>query len=227
MVGTFVTITGTLFGATQGTSTVAINALSATVVSWSNTSIVAVVPAGALSGPFSVTASGQVATSPLFTVTSLPTDWTDTDVGTVSQAGSATYSSGIFTVTGSGAGFGGSADAMNFVYQTLVGNGSIVARVTSQQGGESGVMIRETLNPSAADAFVTYSNSAVLQYRSTTGASANFQYISLVPLSPYWLQLVRAGTTFTGSISSDGVNWTPIASTTITMAQTVYIGLGL
>ena len=233
MVGTFVTITGTLFGATQGASTIALNAISAAVVSWSNTSIVAVVPAGASSGPFSVTVNGQVAVSPSFTVTSLPTGWTDTDVGNVGQAGSATYSSGsgTFTVAGAGEGMiGGSADAMNFVYQTLAGDGSIVARVTNMQGGETGVMIRETLNPSATDAFACFSSGygAFLEYRPTTGASGQSQITDYGTPFPYWVQLVRAGTTFTAFTSPDGVNWTQLgASATITMAQTVYIGLGV
>ncbi len=233
MVGTFVTITGTLFGAVQGASTVALNTISAAVVSWSNTSIVAVVPAGASSGPFSVTVNGQVAVSPSFTVTSLPTGWTDTDVGNVGHAGSATYSSGsgTFTVAGAGEGMiGGSADAMNFVYQTLAGDGSIVARVTSMQGGETGVMIRETLNPSATDAFACFSSGygAFLEYRPTTGASGQSQINDWGTPFPYWMQLVRAGTTFTAFTSPDGVNWTQLgASATITMAQTVYIGLGV
>ena len=43
-VGTSVTITGTNFGATQGTSTVTFNGTAATPTSWSATSIVVPVP---------------------------------------------------------------------------------------------------------------------------------------------------------------------------------------
>src|SRR5207247_5013055 len=46
-VGTPVTIAGTNFGATQGTSTVTFNGTLATPTSWSGTSIVAPVPSGA------------------------------------------------------------------------------------------------------------------------------------------------------------------------------------
>jgi RHS repeat-associated protein len=244
MVGTFVTITGTLFGATQGTSTIALNTTSAAVASWSNTSIVAVVPPGALSGPFSVTVNGQVATGPSFTVTSLPSGWANSDVGTVSQAGSATYSGGTFTVTGSGEGIGdaevgGTADGLQFVYQTLVGDGSIIARLTSMQntpgtGSEAGVMIRETLNAGAADASVFYSGGSgyvSLQDRPTTGAAVNQvqgPYLPYTAAFPEWVELVRAGNTFTGYASPDGVNWTQIgASVTVPMAQTVYIGMAV
>lgn len=56
--GVPVTLTGTGFGATQGTSTVTFNGLAATVSSWSNTSIAATVPAGATSGNVVVTTPG-------------------------------------------------------------------------------------------------------------------------------------------------------------------------
>jgi RHS repeat-associated protein len=232
-IGTFVTIAGTNFGATQGASTVALNATSAAVSSWSDTNIVAVVPTGGSSGPFSVTANGHVATSPSFTVTAIPSGWADIDVGTGGQIGSATYSNGVFTVVGGGASIGGTADAMHFVYQTLVGDGSIIARITSLQnsgysGAQGGVMIRETLNPGAADAVVFYDTYGgdYMQSRATTGANAanlGSQGGSL----PQWLELSRAGNTLTGYESPDGVNWTQIASTTVSMAPTVYIGLAV
>ena len=232
MVGTFVTITGTLFGAAQGTSTVGLNAASATIASWSDTNIVVVVPAGASSGAFSVTVNGQVVTSPLFTVTSLPSGWADTDVGTVYQAGSATFSGGTFTVTGAGGGTWGTPDAMNFAYQTLVGDGSIVARLASLQNSpyaaaEAGVMIRETLDPGSPDAVLFYwDGDVVLQSRATEGAGGVVNRDTGGGPPPVWLQLVRVGNAFTGYTSSDGVNWTQIGtSMTIAMPQTVCIGL--
>src|SRR5437879_3018485 len=57
-VGTSVTITGTNFGATQGTGTVKLNGTTATPTSWSATSIIASVPNGATTGNVVVNASG-------------------------------------------------------------------------------------------------------------------------------------------------------------------------
>jgi RHS repeat-associated protein len=230
MPGTFVAITGTLFGATQETSTITFNGANVTVASWSDTSIVAVVPTAAITGTFALTVNGQVVTSPIFTVTSLPGGWADTDMGSASPLGSATYSNGTFTVSGAGEGLLGSAvDSLHYVYQTMVGDGSIVARVTSiTQNGEFGVMIRETLNPSATDAFSCISTAygAFLEYRATTGATPISQFEGLGLPIPYWVKLVRAGSTFTGFVSPDGNNWTQLgSSTTITMAQSVYVGL--
>jgi YD repeat-containing protein len=68
-VATSVTITGTTFGATQGTSTVTFNGTTATPTSWGSTSIAAPVPAAATTGPVVVTVSGQASNGSTFTVT--------------------------------------------------------------------------------------------------------------------------------------------------------------
>ncbi len=57
-VGTAVTITGSNFGSTKGTSTVTFNGTAATPTSWSATSIVVPVPAGATTGNVVVTVGG-------------------------------------------------------------------------------------------------------------------------------------------------------------------------
>src|SRR5260370_1165177 len=67
--GTSVTITGTNFGATQGTSTVTFNGIAATPTSWSAASIVAPVPAGATTGNVAVTVGGVASNVVSFTVT--------------------------------------------------------------------------------------------------------------------------------------------------------------
>jgi hypothetical protein len=68
-IGIPVTIAGTNFGATQGTSVVTFNGLTATVSSWSPTSIVATVPLMATTGPVVVTVGGIASNSMTFTVT--------------------------------------------------------------------------------------------------------------------------------------------------------------
>jgi hypothetical protein len=69
-VGAPVTITGAYFGAMQGTSTVTFNGTAATPTSWSNTSIVVPVPAGATTGNIVVTVGGVASTGVNFTVNS-------------------------------------------------------------------------------------------------------------------------------------------------------------
>jgi len=71
-IGTSVTITGANFGATQGASTVTFNGIPATPASWSATSIVVPVPAGAATGNVIVTVSGVASAGVPFTVATNP-----------------------------------------------------------------------------------------------------------------------------------------------------------
>jgi hypothetical protein len=71
-VGTAITITGSNFGSSQGTSTVTFNGTTATVSNWSATSIIAPVPAGATTGPVVVTVGGIASNGVAFTVLTAP-----------------------------------------------------------------------------------------------------------------------------------------------------------
>jgi len=51
----------------------------------------------------------------------------------VGVAGSATYASGTFTMKGSGTQIYGTADMMHFAYQSLSGDGAIVARYSQRK----------------------------------------------------------------------------------------------
>ena len=234
VVGEAVQITGSGFGATQAGSTVTLNGTSATAISWSDTAITAIVPTGAGTGAFSVTVSGQIASSGAFSVTTLPSSWSDADVGTVGTAGSATYANGIFTVKGAGTQIYGTADSFNFAYQSMSGDGSILARVTSIQGGSSfasiGVMIRESLNSGSTNIkladWPAYRNFYLDLRSSTNGSTSEPTSISAAP--PYWIKVARSGSTFSAYGSTDGVNWAQVgASQTISMATTVDIGLAV
>jgi RHS repeat-associated protein len=231
VVGSEVAITGTGFGTTQGSSTISLNGTTAPVASWSDTSIIANVPTGVSSGPFTVTVNGHAVNSPSFTVTTLPAGWLDGDIGSVGLSGSASFANGTFTVTGAGVGLSSTADAFHFVYQPLSGDGTIVARLASMQGPvtQAGVMIRETLDAGATFASEIYNGYfayLMLYDRPTTGGSLSIQNGAYSTTLPYWMKLVRSGSTFTGYSSTDGVNWVQSGtSVTVNMAQNVYIGL--
>jgi len=235
-VGAQVIISGSGFGASQGNSVVTLSAAPVTASAWSATSITITIPSGATSGPVLVSVAPSMNDSNyvIFTVTSqpLPTGWLDQDIGLVGTPGTATYSSGTFTVGGSGEYIGGSADQMHFVYQPLSGDGTIVAQVVSATGGylpQAGVMIRETLNANATNAFVAYQGSEISYWdRPSTGANTSSQNNETTASLPYWVMLVRSGSTFSGYQSSDGVNWVPVGTPqSITMAQNVYVGLAV
>ncbi len=132
-------------------------------------------------------------------------------------------------------------DDLQFAYKALQGDGSITARVESvvpaHYGTQVGVMIRDTLDPTAPHAalIVTPLGEVVLQAR--TAALAATRYISggLERIKfPYWLRLTRTGNLLTAQHSHDGVNWECIqdnrlgqrALIEVPMGETTYIGLG-
>jgi hypothetical protein len=237
-IGSQVVISGTGFGGSQGSSVVLLNGALVTINSWSATSITITIPSGATSGPLvvSVAPSMNDSNPVIFTVSSqpLPSSWLDQDVGSTGVAGSASYANGTFTVVGSGQQIYGTADAFHFVYLPLSGDGTIMARVASLQGGagyvSAGVMIRETLNSASTNAktadWGVYGTINFDERTSTAGSTASVS--SLGVNLPYWVKVTRSGSSFSSYTSSDGVNWTPLGSSqTINMAQNVYVGLAV
>jgi uncharacterized repeat protein (TIGR03806 family) len=162
----------------------------------------------------------------------LPSPWQDQDIGNVGVTGDATYLSGTFTVDASGDDIWNDADAFHFVYQTMNGDGQIVARVASLENtdgwAKSGVMMRESLTANSRNVamLMSVNQGATFQQRSTTGA-ATTNVSSFGPTVPYWVKLVRSGNLFTGYSSSDGNSWLQVASATITLANPVYVGLAV
>ena len=157
--------------------------------------------------------------------------WTASDIGAVGSAGSTT-GSGTYTVTGDGADIWNAADAFQFMYTTLSGDGSIVAHVTSVQHAadwtKAGVMMRESLAPGSRNAMMLVSAAKGLAFQrrtSTNGASVSTSGIA--GAAPMWVKLTRAGNTITASRSTDGAAWTAVGSATVTMASTIYVGLAV
>ncbi len=68
LIGSFITISGQNFGASQGTSTVTVGGYPTTPIGWSDTSIVVPVPQYAITGPISVTVNSTNVVGPTFTV---------------------------------------------------------------------------------------------------------------------------------------------------------------
>jgi PLD-like domain len=187
----------------------------------------------------SKTMAGLSTTGPVWSFTTsggitgnLPSGWSDQDVGSVGVAGSASYSNGVFAINGAGADIWGTADAFHYAYQSLSGDGQIVARVASVANvnawTKAGVMIRDSLASNAAMAImlVSPSKGTALQYRTSIGASAA-HIAGPVATAPYWVKIVRSGNTITGYASSDGSSWTTVGSVTLNLGSTVQIGLAV
>jgi hypothetical protein len=163
-------------------------------------------------------------------VAGLPLPWTNGDIGTGMLAGSVSHNAGTFTQAGSGA-LGGTTDRLHFTYQTLTGDGEIIARVSSLQNTGSssrvGVMIRDTLATNSKQVFMGMTGSGSYRWvrRSSTGGSNTTSNSSSGTVPNTWVRLTRAGNVITAYKSADGSSWTTVGSTTVTMAANCYIGL--
>jgi tetratricopeptide (TPR) repeat protein len=133
-------------------------------------------------------------------------------------------------------------DEIHFAHKTLNGDGSIIARIESIDNAnwqtKVGVMIRNTLEPSAENAavLVTPLDSVVFQYRTRQLGATRSVYSDHGKITlPYWIKLTRKGNRFTVQHSGDGTNWHtmhnensgPDSSIEIPMNETVYIGLAI
>jgi uncharacterized repeat protein (TIGR03806 family) len=163
---------------------------------------------------------------------SLPPDWSHTDIGSVGFPGDASFLNGHFNLIASGGDIWDNADGFHFAYTPLDGDGQIVARVTSMQftdpWAKAGAMLRENFSPGSKHALmaVTAGGGSAFQWRNAeNNPSGNTDGPSCQ--TPYWVKLVRSGDTFTGYISADGENWQRVDSVTIPMNKKIYIGLAL
>ena len=151
--------------------------------------------------------------------------WISVDINSPALTGSGFNSSGTFTVSGEGNDIWGTADQFHYVYRTMGGDGVIIARVATQQNtnvwAKAGVMIRESTASGAANALiaVTPGNGTTFQWRATTGSSSS-DHNTGGRVAPYWVKMVRSGSTFSGYSSPDGVTWTLQSSQTVTLATT-------
>ena len=153
--GTAVTITGTNFGSTQGTSTITFNGTAATPTSWSATSIATTVPAGATTGNVVVTVGGVASNGVSFTVTLSPPS-----ISTLSPTSGASGTA----VTITGANFGSTQGASTVTFNgtpatptiwsatsiaTTVPVGATTGNVVVTVGGvaSNGVSFTVTLSP--------------------------------------------------------------------------------
>ncbi|MBD2844051.1 DUF1349 domain-containing protein [Paenibacillus sp. IB182496] len=164
----------------------------------------------------------------------VPSGWNSQDIGSVGLAGSTSYSGGVFTLAGSGTDIVGSSDQFHFAYYALTGDGSITARIVSQQNthawAKAGVMMRDSLTPNSAfiAQLATPTHGVRSAYRTTAYGGVSDSSASATATVPVWLKITRSGNTFTTYLSADGVNWgSATATQTIAMATTIYVGLAV
>merc|ERR1712232_968558 len=148
----------------------------------------------------------------------MPYPWIDTGLGNT-LPGSSKFLYDQFTVTSGGTGITGTSDSGEFLCQTLTGDGSISARVLSVDSitAQAGVMFRKLLSPVSQHAYLELSgNQATLQTRALQSGATTPSAADTIAL-PTWIRLVREGDVYTGFLSSDGINWTLMGSSTVAL----------
>jgi regulation of enolase protein 1 (concanavalin A-like superfamily)/phosphatidylserine/phosphatidylglycerophosphate/cardiolipin synthase-like enzyme len=160
----------------------------------------------------------------------LPSPWTSQDIGATGLSGSASYSSGTFTLSGAGADIWGTADAFQFVSQPLSGDGTIIARVTAAQNtsplAKAGIMIRQSLTATSAHVILDVHPDGTVEFltRPTDGGATTYLGGGAQAF-PAWLKLVRTGSTVAAFTSGDGSTWTSVGSTPTSMSASTSVGL--
>ena len=158
--------------------------------------------------------------------------WTGADVGAVGISGSWTSTGGQVRVVGAGADVWDAADAFQFVWQPLSGDGEIVARVASVQytkaWTKAGVMIRGSLDPGSPHAFMIVSagKGYAFQRRVVSGGPSDHTPAG-VGTAPRWVKLTRIGDLLSAFHSADGVTWMLVGSENIPMGRDVLAGLAV
>jgi hypothetical protein len=187
-------------------------------------------------GPNSVTltvtdASGHTATAnSVVTVvegTALPPPWQKSLIG--NSSGTAAFSPctvpGRFTLTSKGYTVPNN-DVQEFVYQTLNGNGYIVARIVDlTNNGWAAVQIRENLTPGSKKVLLKAQLQTMIrsEVRQTQGGSHNSNQVLRQGVK--WIKIVRVGTRFDAYSSENGISWRSVFSTVVSMNTSVLIGI--
>ncbi len=167
----------------------------------------------------------------------LPDGWKNMDISAsaIPYHGLAGYNAGYFNITDYGSVIDDLSDSFHYVYKTLTGDGSITSRVNTTLASadgysRAGVMMRATLTANSPHASVILApgaknKGALFTVRPSAGANGGSLASGGTVPTTYWTRLVRSGNTFTGFTSADGVTWKQIGQTTVSMPNTIYVGL--
>jgi hypothetical protein len=162
-------------------------------------------------------------------VTPLPAPWQSLDIGSTGLQGSTEYFNGAYTMKGAGA-LSGTNDSFHYLYQSLSGDGQIVARISTLQNtgtsADIGVMIRDGLMSGSMYAYMGTDGTGAFNWQSRSATGGNTTVIAggSGTAPNLWVKVVRSGNTLSGYSSPDGTTWTLVSSQTITMGTNIYLG---
>ncbi|HEY7835638.1 MAG TPA: PQQ-binding-like beta-propeller repeat protein, partial [Ktedonobacterales bacterium] len=151
-----------------------------------------------------------------------PAGWSCADIGNPLVAGDQTLAAGTWTISGAGSDISNFSDQFHYVWQSFAADATISARVVTQSNtstrAKAGIMLRQNADAAAAfyAAVETPGQGMMVLARSGNGLRAQTLATQAATL-PAYLQITRSGNTFSTYTSSDGVTWTYLAGTAITL----------
>ena len=183
-------------------------------------------------GQFSVSDQIAVTVGPALA----PADWMSQDLNpSSSRRGETGVVNGVFTLKGTGAGYGGTVDGAHALTRQLLGDSTIIARVTSLTGTGApltGITMRDTMWQGSRRAVLGCEPGNVVRFRTRTTASAADSSTTASSALPLWLRLERNATTnavtasYAPDVAGSPGNWTQIGvPTTISMDTDASLGL--
>jgi hypothetical protein len=120
----------------------------------------------------------------------------------------------------------GYVDEFRFVHRPLAGDGTLVARVSTQEAGHpwamAGIMVKQrpAAGASYAALMVTAGHGVRMQSNFDVDVAGSLH------TAPRYLRLTRAGVTVTGHESADGVAWSRVGTVTLAgLPSTVEVGM--
>jgi hypothetical protein len=187
-------------------------------------------------GTFLVTAALAAAVALPARAQNLPPGFTAKDIGTPGAVGSTTVdANGVFTIQGAGEDlWGKNTDHFQFAYESVTGDGSLVARFVSAEGGDkewvkTGPMIRANDTKGSPHAIMeqTSGHGARFHWRQVQDKDSADVATDVPYKFPVWHMIQRVGKQFTGYTSPDGQLWTQQGTITIDMPDTALFGLAV
>jgi regulation of enolase protein 1 (concanavalin A-like superfamily) len=157
-------------------------------------------------------------------------NWKNTRIGADISQGCVDITENSITVTASGNGIGSSQDAFQYVYQSLIGDGEIIAKLDNIEQNDSialaGIMVRDGLNKGSKFLMIGKSDELgfIYSFREVLDATPALLSISAAKNSS-WMKIKKAGNKYTIYHSEDGESWSRIVSKTFDLGDAIYIGL--
>jgi len=162
----------------------------------------------------------------------LPTGWKFAALGT--QLGGASYveaQDSSFVVSGAGKDIGGTADSEGFLYRKMTGDATLTVRLVStvEEFFKVGIQMRGTLSAGAQRVGITLGEAGCRMLRTCirkySGDNTSWVNGTNYGKAPMWMRISRKGNRFTTYLSRDSTTWHQLATTTVSMPTTYYVGM--